>query len=368
MSGSILIPHLSQEHSFDSFLLDYQKSNDAYLRKVAEIIAFWKSNNTEYQITTSGSTGDPKSTVLTKAQLQKSTERTLKYFELTSESKFVLTLNPKFIGGMMMVTRAIIAKAELIILPLEGNPLKFATSSIEGNFIALSPYQVNKILNSDFQFNPMPDLTNIIIGGASISSELNDKILKLKIPCYHTYGMTETCSHIALKRLNGDNKDQYFKVFENVNINITKKECLEIEIDGVKLTTNDRVEIINEREFKWLGRSDLMINSGGIKVQPENVEIAIHEFNQKTKLRLTFLIVGIEDEKLGEKVVMAIEGESWNRKEIDSYLSNLKKALPEYHTPKNLFFMEQCPITGSGKPDRREIKNMIYNRVLLKLK
>jgi O-succinylbenzoic acid--CoA ligase len=180
----------------------------------------------------------------------------------------------------------------------------------------------------------------VIIGGAKVSDELANKLQLIPSDIYETYGMTETITHIAAKKIGED----YFNVLSHVTVSIDARNCLVIDapsISAEKIVTNDIVDIQNSKQFKWLGRYDNVINSGGIKLFPEQIEAKL-----TSKLTNRFFISGQPDAVLGTKVVLIIEGEEYK---IDADFFN---SLSKFEKPKEIFFVSQFSETATNKVNR----------------
>jgi len=204
-------------------------------------------------------------------------------------------------------------------------------------------------------------IKNLIIGGAAVSESLKSKISQtLKISdsqtkIYETYGMSETLSHIALKEIYPTQND-YFTVFENVSISKDERGCLKIsapDLNSEILQTNDLVEIINGNQFKFLGRMDNVINSGGAKIFPEELEALV-----KKEIPNEVVFLGIKDEILGQKLIAVIEGEK-----SDDSIKKMREIQFEksFHKPKEIIFVDEIPRTPNGKVSRLELLKMIEN-------
>jgi O-succinylbenzoic acid--CoA ligase len=194
----------------------------------------------------------------------------------------------------------------------------------------------------------------ILIGGAAVSAPLLRDLQTLHAAVYNTYGMTETVSHIALRRLNGPHASAYFVPFDDVKLALDERGCLTIRsilTRGVTIATNDRVELLADGRFRWLGRVDNVINSGGVKVQAEQVEAALHAILGEHR---RLVVGGVPDSVLGERIVAIIEGDE----RVDSAETDLRQRLHQsnlhrYEIPRQIIFMQQLPETTTGKIDRR---------------
>ena len=173
--------------------------------------------------------------------------------------------------------------------------------------------------------------------------------------------MTETCSHVAVKALNqaagavADESGNSFKALSGITFSSNDEGCLVVEAPEVnqsRLETHDLVELLNDKEFIWLGRSDNVVNSGGVKLVPETIEEKL-----KSVIDETFILGGIPDEHLGEQLVIVLETKEL-REDIKLKLQAVK-SLEKYEYPKQIFIKEQFPRTENGKIKRKELLNSV---------
>jgi O-succinylbenzoic acid--CoA ligase len=279
--------------------------------------------------------------------MQKSAENTITFFQLKKDQKAVLCLPEKYIAGKMMIVRAILAKMNLILIEPSGSPDFSYLKEID--FCAMVPMQATKLLEQ----NKWPKIKTLILGGAETNPQLTGNLQSVETEVYETYGMAETFSHIALKRINGKNQEEYFTTLPGIKISIDNRNCLEIETPFLqeKIITNDIAELISENKFSWIGRFDSIINSGGIKIQPEVLEKKITEILQKP-----CVILGKPDELLGQKILLIIETEPEDPKII---LEKLAPFFDKNMLPKTILFMKSLPRNKSFKIDRAALNRVI---------
>jgi O-succinylbenzoic acid--CoA ligase len=258
----------------------------------------------------------------------------------------------------MMIVRALAGNMQLVVVEPSGNPFKEIREIPSSYFIAIVPYQAYHILEENSGFPGTPKA--VLIGGGNTDHKLIQKILTTNTPTYHSFGMTETVSHIALKRLDGVTAPDY-KVLEGIEISLDNRGCLVIDAPDLNdntLITNDLIEITGHNTFKWLGRYDLAINSGGIKIHPEQVEEKIEQLFSNLNIDNNFFISSIPDDKLGEKVVLIMENVETSL-DIKTVLSYLSDNLPEYHCPKEILFLPEFEYTDTGKINRLKTRTQI---------
>ena len=315
--------------------------NDEWVLEIIDFLNEWWGENNSLVAETSGSTGAPKKIILEKTKVVNSALATGNFFDFKERDNALLCMSPKFIAGKLMIVRAIVWKMNLICVEPNSHPLEPFPTSTKINFAAMVPLQLQ---------NSISQLTSgrvktLLVGGGAVDEPLVETIKSLETEVYSSYGMTETITHVALKRLNGINAETSYKALNDVFFDVDERNCLVINavrVSDTKVVTNDIVELKSNKEFIWIGRFDNVINSGGIKINPEKIEEILSKH-----ISLPFFITSVEDEKLGERVVLVVEGES---QEID--LSYLKSLLPKYHSPKEVLYLKQFSRTDSGKIQR----------------
>ena len=320
----------------------------------------WIDKTNSFTIKTSGSTGKPKKITLDRSQLKLSAKLTLEYLQLSSSDHFLVCLNTKVVAGIMMLVRAMETNATITVINPQGNPLKLLASDTTCNFTALVPLQLENILSSknEKDLAILNNMKAVLIGGGPVNIELQKQIENLECPVYHTYGMTETVSHIALKKLNKPDKSDYFQTLPGIEIKTDERGCLMIKAVVTQnkwISTNDRVELVDQKQFKWLGRIDFVINSGGIKIQAEVLEQKLDKLFKQNGIYNLFFITGLPDKKLGETVSLVIEGEFPSDINLELFKKHLQQVCEKYEAPRKYFFVEKFDFTTSGKVDRKAI-------------
>lgn len=310
----------------------------------------WFSNDLTISVQTSGSTGIPKTIELKKEFMVNSALATASYFNLPQKTTSLLCLPISYIAGKMMLIRALTLGWHLDFVEASLNPLQSISKKYD--FSAMVPLQVEN------SFEKIHLLKKLIIGGGVISNPLQEKLQNVDCEVFATYGMTETITHIAVKKLNKTNKKPtFYKVLPYVSIYKDHRDCLVIEAKNVAdkvLFTNDVVQLISKNQFDWLGRFDNVINSGGVKLHPEKIE---EELSKVIEHR--FFVTGISDEKLGEKLVLVIETltEEMDKATFKNSISlkiNQLKTLSKFELPKEIYLTTQFIETTSGKIQRKK--------------
>jgi len=294
---------------------------------------------------TSGSTGKPKSIQLPKQSMLNSARMTNQFFGLSSESVALLCLPASYIAGKMMLVRAMVSGFNLITVAPSANPFEDLHTPVD--FTAITPYQLFHSTESLRKVS----VHKIIVGGSPVTSKLEQLSENIPSELYETYGMTETCSHIALRRFNGKDKSDCFTILEGVTIRQDERECLAIKAPHLlkdEIQTNDVVELIGKDSFRWLGRVDSVINSGGIKIHPEQVEKKLEGI-----IPSGYFISSVPDEVLENKVVLVIESEKYTVEQERLLKASLESLLTKYELPKQIFYIPIFSYSSSNKVLRK---------------
>lgn len=323
-------------------------------RELFSFLDEWFSKSAFILAQTSGSTGEPKTIELPKTIMRKSAERTIGYFGLQPNNRLLLSLPCRFIAGKMMAVRAIIGQMNLVTVD-PATDFSFLEDDLF-DFGALVPNQVFKILQQPAGQQKLRNIKNLLIGGSGISFELEQQISSVNSRIVSTYGMTETASHIAIRELSGKLKSEFYHCLPGITVSLRENSCLQIHLPEFSepLETNDLAELQSQKTFKIIGRVDSVIISGGIKYSPEAIEKKLGKL-----IGQPFVISAIPDEKLGEKIVLVLEGVA---RETTSLEEEMQSVLSAYERPRTIFFLEQLPLTPSGKIRRTDLKQMIQNR------
>ncbi len=319
-------------------------------RKIYSFIIDWFEEEDFITQNTSGSTGDPKEIQLSKSSMIESAKRTIEYFQLKENDTALLCLPVEYIAGKMMIVRAMIGELNLLTIEPKGLP-QIPDRII--SFTAMVPLQLQNLIRQNV-FIEM--IEKLLIGGAAVNSFLEKEINKLSTKVFLSYGMSETCSHIALRRLNGNNPEDAFNVLKDIQIDTDNSGCLKIKaplLAAEEITTTDIVEIVSPESFKFLGRANNIINSGGIKIVPEKLEEEIKEF-----IHGDYIISAINDDLLGEKIVLVIEG---TKEDIDAddLIEKIKLKAGSKICPKEILFLPEFPRNIHMKISRKSISKII---------
>lgn len=351
-----------KKYTYEEVKKERFSSLSEYELKTLQFCAQWLNEQAHFSIDTSGSTGGPKTIHLTREQMKASAHMTIEALGLTSEDCSLVCLNTEFIAGKMMLVRGLELGMDMYIIPPSANPLKDIAIDSVITFTALVPYQVETLLKeSPYKKWIFHKMKAVLIGGAPIHAALEEQLQDISAPFFHTFGMTETVSHIALRRVNGKERSDKYQVLKNISISTDARSCLIIHspFSTEPVITNDVVELIDNESFKWLGRIDHVINSGGIKIHPEKVEKLIEKIFSEQRLENRFFIAGFPHQELGEKAGLIIEDQPWTEEKQEELIERIKKTGLKYEVPKKIFFINQFKETPTGKIDRIKTKEMI---------
>ncbi|WP_017731425.1 AMP-binding protein [Nafulsella turpanensis] len=325
---------------------------DSFTQALLRFCQSWLKGQDSFTIHTSGSTGQPKPISLSRQQMQASARQTVKALGLSAGNSALLCINAEYIGGKMMLVRAMEHGLHLTATPPSADPLAHLPTDTHFDFSALVPLQLEAILRNPHSKAILQNMKAVIIGGAAVSSSLREQLRNIKAPLFSTYGMTETVSHIALQRLNGPEATDFFTAFPEVKLSQDSRGCLVIEgavTGNIPVVTNDVVDLSGGNRFRWIGRADNIINSGGIKIQLEKIDaLAAAAFLQLGIERKVFAWA-LPEEQLGQRLVLIAEGAPFTTATETEVFSHLKLVLGKYELPKAIFFVKNFCFTPSGK-------------------
>jgi o-succinylbenzoate---CoA ligase len=323
---------------------------DDYLQSIRNFVMEWESYSPVISISTSGSTGPPKTIEFNKAQAESSAKYTGQFFDFKAGDAVLLNLSPNYVAGKLMLVRALVHGLKLIVAPLNANPLEHLDTFPRAiKLAAFVPHQVEAVLANEHSKRLFNEIENVIIGGAAIPKNLEEKIAQQKAKSYATFGMTETLTHFALRPVDG--KTDYYTCLPGITVSADERDCLVVNPNDIlaeKLITNDLIECLDETRFRWKGRLDHVINSGGVKIFPESDEKQIEQLFGQTR----FYLSSKPDEKYGEVVVLVVEGDQPAAQQ--ELLKNIESILPKYHAPKSIIYLPKFEETFNGKVKRRK--------------
>ncbi|MFD1095342.1 AMP-binding protein [Salegentibacter chungangensis] len=322
------------------------KEGEPYEEQIGSFILDWLKPSSYVEVKTSGSTGTPKKIKLKKEHMINSALATSRFFELPAKTTALLCLPAGYIAGKMMLVRAMMLGWQLDCVPPSSNPLDRVFKRYD--FCAMTPFQL------DNSIGRLHLIKKLIVGGGAVSKRIQKMVADCDTKVYETYGMTETVTHIAAKRLNPvqkKKKPRPFKVLPNINISQDERGCLVIKAPKLadkEIVTNDVVEILTYKKFRWKGRYDNVINSGGVKLYPEEIEQKLSKVIDKR-----FFVTAMPDDALGDKLVLFVESDFSEEilEQLKRDISGLK-SLEKYEVPKKIYLIEKFEETSSGKIHR----------------
>lgn len=328
-------------------LLDNKKENP-FDKSIHDFLSQWFNESSFIEVKTSGSTGTPKTLTVRKEQMIQSARITIEYLGLQKDDTALLCMPVEYIAGKMMIIRSLVAGLRLIVRTPSSHPLANVEEPI--CFAAMTPMQVYNSLQIPLEAERLKQIGILLVGGGPISKELEKELSSFPNSIYATYGMTETLSHIALRPLTGKDISSFYHPFPSVRLSLSMDHTLIIDAPLVCdeiLITNDIAELLPDGCFRILGRKDNVINSGGIKIQIEEVEEILRSI-----ISFNFAITSVPHPQYGEAVVLLSEQKTNGMEE------EINRLLPAYQHPRYMIKTDKIPQTGSGKTDRTACKEL----------
>jgi len=331
---------LYNRHNLDKLLV-IDEASDSWRNAIFHFLQNWFDDSDYILAQTSGSTGKPKDIHLLKNSMENSARVTNQFFGLSATDTAILCLPTSYIAGKMMLVRAMVGGFNLIAVEPTANP--FEKLKITIDFTAITPYQ----LQHSVKTLQTKVVRKIIVGGSPVTSKLEKLAKDIPSELFETYGMTETCSHVALRRFNGKDKSDCFTILNGVSIRQDQRGCLVVKVPHLmdeEIITNDIVELVGRNSFRWLGRADSVINSGGIKIHPEQIEKKMEGI-----IPTNFFITSIPDELLENKVVLVIESNPYTSGEEEDLKVKIENILGKYELPKQILYLPRFIYSQSNK-------------------
>ena len=307
---------------------------------LGQFILDWIDNSVQIELQTSGTTSKPTTILFPKEALINSAKATGVFFNLRPGNSALCCLPFSYIAAKMMFVRAWVLGLKLDIIEPSSSPLELISKPYD--FSAMVPLQIHNSLSK------LNQIGTLLVGGAAVSIDLAHQLKQYNCTVFETFGMTETVSHIAAKNLS--ESETVFRVLPNISIAQDDRGCLTVNAPHLNpklLQTNDVVSLISNDTFKWLGRFDHVINSGGVKIHPEVLEQKL-----QNQIKAPFFIAGVPDEVLGQKVVLIIEGKA---KQLDLDLNEMESI----KRPKVTYFLPEFQRTKSGKIQRQKTLDLL---------
>lgn len=325
----------------DGLLEDGNEQEESVVRFIEQ----WLDFSETVKVRTSGSTGKPKTIEISKQQMINSARATGAYFKTGSGTRGLLCLSADYIAGKMMLVRAMVLGWDLHVV----TPSKDSLTEYDNDydFVAMVPYQVWHSLDALYK------VKKLIIGGGGVPAELEEKLQEVDTEVFATYGMTETVTHVAVRRINGPARSDRFSALPDVKFSIDERNCLVISAPNVSdepVITNDVVTLHSPSSFTWHGRYDNVINSGGVKIYPEAIEAKL-----AAEIDSSFMIASEKDPELGERVILVYEGDE---RSVPNLTRVFQKLAP-YERPKRVYSLSKFVYTETGKLKRKDVLKVL---------
>lgn len=321
-------------------------------KQAVEFIRAWREGKSTFEFRTSGSTGEPKPVSFTRQMLEASARLSIDALGLTPGMNALVSLDTRFVAGAMMIVRGLVGGMNLILHEPTSNPLKGVAERVD--FLAVVPLQLRAMLHESVE--ELDQLSTVIIGGAPLDEELAATLEQRRPRIFATYGMTETLTHIALRKLNGPDRQRAFYPLTGVRPTLDNRGCLVIEalhLGPSPVVTNDLAAFTADGGFQILGRVDEVINSGGYKVHPRIVEEVAVQILKSLGVDSRFFVAGLPDPLLNQKVCLVIEGSPLPESVEAQLRSRLQAALKKYELPREILYRKSFVETATQKIDKR---------------
>jgi len=349
---------------FNPHNANYPEPINSFQKEVFDFCRQWRLGKTEFLFHTSGSTGKPKPIYLSRLSMIESANMTKDWLNLQEGDHVLLCLPIEYIAGAMMLVRALVLKLNIVIIEPSQNPLEGITNPINIHLASFVTTQWNTILQSNANlFMFFSEVKGILIGGSELTSSLELLTKEIHLPIFQTYGMTETSSHIAFRPINTE--ANYYQCFPQVKIKINQESCLCINSPSTSnqwIETNDIAELVNDKQFRILGRKDFIINSGGRKIHPEIIEKYCLAFFAINSCVCKIFAWGLEDDFYGQKLVLFIESKEEFHFQLQ-LVDYLKLNLESWEVPKQLIVLPEFLYTNTGKIDRQNTLTLYSNNL-----
>ena len=349
---------------FNPHNANYPEPINSFQREVFDFCEQWKLGKNEFLFHTSGSTGKPKPIYLSRLSMIESAKMTKHWLNLHEGDNVLLCLPVEYIAGAMMLVRALVLKLNLVIIEPSQNPLEGITNPVNIHLASFVTTQWSTILQSSRNlFSIFSEVKGILIGGSELTPSLELQTRDIHLPIFQTYGMTETSSHIAFRPVSRE--ANFYQCFPQVKIRINHESCLCINSPSTLnqwVETNDVAELVNDKQFRIVGRKDFIINSGGRKINPERIEKYCLAFFTLNSYLFKIFAWGLKDDFYGQKLVLFIESkeEIYFKLQLVDYL---KSNLESWEVPKQIIVLPEFLYTKSGKIDRPNTLTLYLNNL-----
>jgi o-succinylbenzoate---CoA ligase len=307
-------------------------------------------NNGALEVKTSGTTGPPKPMVIPREDLIASAKLTAETFDLKEGDRVLHCLPADHVAGRMMLVRAMVLGLDMHIINPRGSVLENLRTEDRFRFAAMIPLQLHRIIQED-RARVERQFDTILLGGGPVSMALREDVRELDVKVYQGYGSTETVTHVAVRRLNGPTRSDRYHAIGDVTF--AQDDLGRLVVNTPHLSTkthitNDLADVPGPRTFRWRGRYDNVILSGGKKIFPEQLE-------ERTGGLLPFphFFMPIPDDRLGQAVCLVIETEQRDPTVVQEVLDILAKILHPHEMPRRISATRKLRRTRTGKIIRR---------------
>lgn len=348
---------------FDDIANGLFQVDDDYIKHTLLFCKKWLNGEDHFEFNTSGSTGTPTAIQASRKQMQASALATINALGLTANAHIYLCINTKMIGGAMMLVRSMELGCDITIVHPSSEPIASLPENHPYTFMSLVPMQLFAMSDDVVAQKKLNQFTHILLGGAPATEQLLSSLSKLKVAVWQTYGMTETLSHVALRKVG---VDTFYKAIDGIQLKTDERSCLCIRGEVTNnqwLLTNDVVNLVDATHFELLGRMDDVINSGGIKIFTYDVERAIIEkMNDLEMPHKPLFVCKQKDDKYGEIVVAVMFGKPLDEGVINEIMNYCVQKLGKYAAPKHIYFTNQFVKLESGKINKQATLQQLINK------
>lgn len=332
------------------------KSSGVSVTNALNFINAWNEGQLYFEFHTSGSTGPPKPIRFSREMMEASARLSIQALGLKPGMNALVSLDTRFVAGGMMLVRGLVGGLPLILCEPSSNPLKQVEETVD--FLAVVPLQLKALLEESPQ--ALDRVAIVIIGGAPLDEEVISKLASKQSQFFATYGMTETLTHIALRKLNGPDRQQFFYPLPGVRTSLDDRGCLVIQASHLgpgSIVTNDLAMLLPDGGFRIDGRVDDVINSGGHKVNTSAVESVVGQVLRSLDIQARFFVAGVPDSLLHQKVCLVIESTPLPEEKEENIFSSLEEKLARFDVPREILYRARFAETPTQKIDKRASLN-----------
>lgn len=346
--------HYYSNEELYSVAYSFIKEGLSYEELAGNFLLDWHNESYEtIKLRTSGSTSVPKEIFVSRDKMIYSAMLTANCFKIPAKSNVLCCIPANNVAGRMMLVRAMILGWHLDMVEPKVNALDGITKNYY--FCALTPLQLSNSLHK------LHLIKKLIVGGAPVSLKLKSMLQGRSTKVYETFGMTETVSHVAYKRINSSTSKEVrpFKSVGEIRFSVDDRSCLVVHSEELleeSIVTNDVIELLSETTFLWKGRLGNVINSGGVKIHPEQIEKKLQAL-----IETEFIIASSEDDKLGEKVILIVKEDNKLPAEKD-LIEKIKSidGIGKFEIPKEVHYISIFQLTRTGKIDRNATTEALF--------